>query len=114
MVVTSLVTFGVSLLIGAIGIYVGANLVADVQSYSYALVTALIGGILWGIVEFFVPLIGGLVAFIAYLWVVNNRYPGGWIDAILITLVAWVAVVVTLIILSTIGLGGLEAYGVPG
>ncbi len=114
MVVTSLVTFGVSLLIGAIGIYVGASLVADVQSYSYALVTALIGGILWGIVEFFVPLIGGLVAFIAYLWVVNNRYPGGWIDAILITLVAWVAVVVTLVILSTIGLGGLEAYGVPG
>jgi heme/copper-type cytochrome/quinol oxidase subunit 2 len=114
MVVTSLVTFGVSLIIGAIGIYVGASLVSDVENFSYALVTALVGGILWGIIEFFVPLIGGLVAFIVYLWLVNNRYPGGWIDAILITLVAWLAVIITLVILSAVGVEGLEAYGVPG
>lgn len=113
MVVGSIITFVVSLLIGGIGIYVGAKVVADVEDYSYALVTALIGGILWGIVEFFVPLIGGLVAFLAYLWIVNRRYPGGWIDALLITLVAWLAVVITLVILSTIGLGGFGAYGVP-
>ncbi len=114
MVVGSIITFVVSLLIGGIGIYVGAKIVADVEDYSYALITALIGGILWGIVEFIVPIIGGLVAFIAYLWLINRRYPGGWIEAILITLIAWIAIFATLVILSTIGLGGFEAYGVPG
>ncbi|MCL9814936.1 hypothetical protein [Natranaeroarchaeum aerophilus] len=114
MVVSSLITFVVSLFIGGIGIYVGAKVVADVEDYSYALITALIGGILWGVVEFIVPFIGGLVAFIAYLWLINRRYPGGWIDAILITLIAWLAIFVTLVILSMVGLGGFDAYGVPG
>lgn len=114
MVVGSIITFVVSLLIGGIGIYVGAKIIADVEDFPYALITALIGGILWGIIEFFVPIIGGLVAFIAYLWIINRRYPGGWIEAILITLIAWIAVVVTLVILSTIGLDAVGAYGVPG
>lgn len=113
MVVGSLIVFGVSLLIGGIGIYVGAKIVSDVEDYTYALVTAFIGGVLWGIIEFFVPFIGGLVAFIAYLWVINRRYPGGWIEALLITLIAWIAVAAVVVLLSLVGLGGFDAYGVP-
>lgn len=114
-VVASIVVFLVSLLIGGFGIYVGAKVIVDVEDYTYAIATALIGGLLWGVIEFFVPLIGGILAFIAYLWIVNRRYPGGWIEAILITLVAWLAVVVVVFVLSLLipGMESLGAYGVP-
>lgn len=115
MVLGSIVAFVVSLLIGGLGIYLGAKFVVDVEDFGYALVTALIGGLLWGIVQFFVPLIGGIVALIAYLWLINRRYPGGWLEAILITLVAWIAVVAVFVVLSLFvpGIEGLGAYGVP-
>ena len=115
MVLGSIVAFVVSLIIGGLGIYVGARIVADVEDFTYALGTALIGGLLWAVVQFFVPFIGGLVALIAYLWLINRRYPGGWIDAILITLVAWLAVVVVFVVLSIFipGIEGLGAFGVP-
>lgn len=114
MVLSSVVVFVVNLLIGAIGIYVGAKVIADVEDYTYAIGTALIAGILWAIIEFVVPLIGGILALIAYLWVINRRYPGGWIEAILIALIAWISVVVVFVILSFLGFGAdLGAFGVP-
>lgn len=117
MVVGSVIVFVVSLLIGALGIYVGAKVVAGVEDYTYAIVTALIGAIVWGVVGFFfgwVPLLGPLLVFIAYLAVINWRYPGGWVDAIVITLIAWIAVLVVLYVLALGGLVSFDAVGVPG
>ncbi|SNZ02462.1 hypothetical protein SAMN06269185_0028 [Natronoarchaeum philippinense] len=116
MVLASIVVFVVSLLIGGLGIYFGAKVVVDVEDYTYAIGTALIGGLLWAIIEFFVPLVGGLLAFFAYLWIINRRYPGGWIEAILIALVAWLAVTVVFVLLAILLPGinsGLSAFGVP-
>jgi hypothetical protein len=82
MVVGSLIVFAVSLLIGAIGIYTGARVVADVDSYPYAIIAALIGAIVWGLSGFlfgWIPLLGPILVFIAYLAVINWRYPGGWV-----------------------------------
>ena len=115
--IDSLVVFAVSLLIGALGIYVSASLIVDAQDYTYAIVTALIGAIVWGVVGFFlgwIPLLGPLLVFIAYLAVINARYPGGWTQAIGITLVAWISVLVVLYILAIVGVTGFEAAGVPG
>jgi hypothetical protein len=49
-IVDSVVVFVVSLLIGALGIYVGARAVVGSDDYSYATVTALIGAIVWVVV----------------------------------------------------------------
>ncbi|WP_276257042.1 hypothetical protein [Halomontanus rarus] len=117
MVVDSIVVFVVSLLIGALGIYVGASLIVDSDDYTYAIVTALIGAIVWGVVGFFlgwIPLLGPILVFIAYLTVINWRYPGGWVEALAITLVAWLSVLVVLYILAFVGLTAFEAAGVPG
>ena len=117
MVVDSIVVFVVSLLIGAIGIYAGARVIVDADDYTYAIVTALIGAIVWGLVGFFfgwVPLLGPLLVFVAYLAVINARYPGGWVEAIGITFVAWLAVFVVLYILAFAGVTGFDAVGVPG
>lgn len=116
-VVDSLIVFIVSLLIGAVGIYLGARVVTDTDDYSYALVTALIGSIIWALVSVFlgwIPLLGPLAALIAYIGVINYRYPGGWGNAIVIALIAWVASVLVVFVLGVIGVTAFEATGVPG
>lgn len=111
--VDSLVVFVVSLLIGALGIYVGARVISDVDDYGHAIVTALIGALAWAVVSW-IPLVGAVLALIVYLAVINWRYPGGWVDAILITLVAWIASAVVLYVLGALGLFRFGAFGVPG
>lgn len=113
----SLVVFVVSLLIGALGIYVGARAVAGVDDYSYAVVTALVGAIVWVVASFFlgwVPLLGPVLALLAYVAVINWRYPGSWLNAVAIALVAWVSAFAVLYVLSLLGLTTFEAMGVPG
>lgn len=112
-VIDTVIVFIVSLLIGALGLYVGARVIVDVDDYGHAIVTALVGAIAWAIVSW-IPLIGALVALIVYLAVVNWRYPGGWVDAILITLIAWIAAAAVLYVLSFLGFVSFGAFGVPG
>ncbi|ELY39252.1 hypothetical protein [Natronorubrum tibetense] len=115
--IESLVVFAVSLLIGAIGIYAGAKVIVDSEDYTYALVTALLGAIIWGVVGFFfgwIPLLGPLLVFVAYLAIINARYPGGWVDAAAITIVAWLSVLIVLYVLALVGVTGFDAVGVPG
>ncbi len=115
--VDSLVVLAVSVLIGALGIYVGARVIADHDDYSYAIVTAVIGAVVWAVVAFFfgwVPLLGPVLALFAYVLVINSRYPGGWVNAVGISLVAWVAALAVLYVLAAIGVSSFEAVGVPG
>lgn len=115
--IDSAIVFVVNLLIGALGIYVGARVLTNTDDYSHALVTALIGAVVWTLVAFligWIPLLGPIVALIAYVAVVNYRYPGGWLNAIGIALIAWVASLVVLALLATLGVTTFEAVGVPG
>lgn len=115
--IDNLIVFAVSLLIGALGIYLGAKVIVDAADYTYAIITALIGAIIWGLVGFFfgwIPLLGPLLVFVAYLTVINARYPGGWVDAAAITIVAWISVLAVLYVLAVLGVTGFDAVGVPG
>lgn len=113
----SIIVFVVSLLIGALGIYVGGQIVTDSRDYTYAIVTALIGAVIWAIAGFLVgwiPLLGPILVLLAYIAVINWRYPGGWLEAALIALIAWVATLVVLYMLALMNIGAFEAVGVPG
>ncbi|WP_222916521.1 hypothetical protein [Natrinema sp. SYSU A 869] len=115
--IASAVVFVVSLLIGALGIYAGARVIVGRGDYDHAIVTALIGAIVWAIVGFvvgWIPLVGPLLALIAYVGVINWRYPGDWTAAAMIGLVAWVTVLIALYVLAVLGITGFEAVGVPG
>lgn len=115
--IDSVIVFVVSLLVGALGVYVGARVITDYEDYTYAIVTALIGAVIWAIVGFlfgWIPLLGPLLVLIAYVAVINYRYPGGWGNAILISLIAWIASIVVLSLLALVGIGAFEAFGVPG
>jgi len=115
--IDSAVVFVVSLLIGALGIYVGARVITDVDDYTYAIVTALIGAVVWVLVALFlgwIPFLGPLLALVAYVAVINYRYPGGWVPAIGIALIAWLASIIVVYVLAVLGLTAFDAVGVPG
>lgn len=114
--IDSAIVFVVSLLIGALGIYIGARVITGHDDYTYAIITALIGALIWAIVGFlfgWIPLLGPILVLIAYVAVINWRYEGGWLNAILIALIAWVATFLVLYVLASVGIGTFEAIGVP-
>jgi hypothetical protein len=116
-IIDSLVGFVVSLLVGGFGIYVGGRVVVGEGDFEHAVVTALVGAVVWAVVGLFlgwIPLVGLLLTLGAYVAVVNWRYPGGWVAAAGIALVAWVASLLVLAVLSVLGVGSLSAFGVPG
>ncbi|ELZ19475.1 hypothetical protein [Natrinema limicola] len=108
-----LVAFLVALLVGGLAIFISARVVVDVDNYSHALVTALLGAITWALTSW-VPLLGPILALIAWIWVINWRYPGGWGTAAVIGLVAWLAALVILFVLNAVFRLGVGAFGVPG
>jgi len=113
----SIIVLLVNLLIGTIAIYAGARLVIDADTgVGRAAVTALLGALAWALVSFFVgwiPLLGPLLTLLAWIGVINWQYPGGWMSAVGIGLLAWLISVAVLVALSTVGLVGVDALGVP-
>ena len=116
----SLLVFAVSLLVGGLGIHVGAKLALKPRGYSYAVVTALFGALAWVLVEMLLTRldIGGLlssvVALLVWVWVIRRRYRVGWIRASILAVGAWVAAVVVLFLLALFGFTDFRALGVPG
>jgi len=119
-VLGSVVTFVISLLVGGLGIYVGARVMTGRSDFEQAVWTALFTAFGVAVVSLLVgwiPFLGGILAtilgFLVYLGIINWRYPGGWIDAVGIALIAWIAAVVVLTLLGPI-VGGIDAFGVAG
>lgn len=117
MVLGSIIVFVVGLLIGALGIYFGARVIAGVEDYTYAIITALLGAIIWAVLGFFIgwiPFLGPLIVLLAYIGVIHWRYPGGWIQAAAIALVAWVTILIVLWLLTIFNVAAPDVVGVPG
>lgn len=109
----SLVAFVVALLVGGAAIYISANIVAGVDDYSHAVFTALVGAIAWALTAW-IPLVGPVLALVAWIWVINWRYRGGWVDAAIIGVVAWLAALGILFVLNSVLGLGVGAFGIPG
>lgn len=111
--VGSLIAFIVALLVGGLAIYISARVIVGVEDYSHAVITALIGAIAWALTSW-LPLIGPIIALIVWIAVINWRYPGNWIKAVLIGLVAWISAIVILFLLNEVLGLGIGAFGIPG
>lgn len=112
-----LVVFVVSALIGGLGIYAGGRVVTGRGDYGHAVITALLGALVWTVASALfgdVRLVGPVLTMLAYVAVVKWRYGSGWLEAGGIALVAWVAALVVLSLLATAGVTGFDAVGVPG
>ena len=109
----SLVAFVVSLLVGGLAIFIAASVVSGTQNYEYAVFTALIGAIVWGIVELLlssVPLIGEFLPLIAWVAVIKWRYGESWVNAGIIGYIAWGAAI---LVLTVLPMAGIDAVGIP-
>lgn len=120
-IIGSVVTFVISLVVGGIGIYVGAQVMTGKGGFEQAIWTALLTALGWTVVSLLVgwiPLLGGLLAtllgFAVYLGIINARYPGGWGNALGIALIAWLASVVVLTLVGWLFPGEVGALGVAG
>lgn len=111
--IDSLIVFAVSLALGSIGIYIGGRLVTGASDVTRAVMAALTGAILWALLAW-LPFIGPILALLAWITLINFYYSGGWVNAILIGITAWLATVAILYLLSIGGVAELEAMGVPG
>nr|WP_115865102.1 hypothetical protein [Halorussus litoreus] len=122
-----LIGFVVALLIGAFGIYVGARVIVDRNDYEYAILTALVGALVWWVITglfgliTWIPILGdiasvvaSLLALLAWVYVINARYPGGWGKAIGIGVVAWLSVWIVLVVLEALQIVDAGAIGIPG
>ncbi len=109
----SIVAFVVALLVGGLAIYISASLIADVQDYSHAVVTAFLGAIGWALFSW-IPIVGTLLALVVWIGVINWRYPGGWTNAAIIGFVAWLSALALLFVLNSVFRLGIGAFGVPG
>ena len=109
--------FVASLIVVSIATYASTAVLTDASSYGHSLVTALLTSIVWFGVTYFTGgtfvVAGPILAIIAYVAVVNWRYPGGWGRAGTITVVAWIATFVILYVLAVLGFSSFGAPGVP-
>lgn len=109
----SVVAFVIALLVGGLAIFISANAIVGVKDYSHAVITAFVGAIAWALTAW-IPLIGPLIALVVWVGVINWRYPGGWIKAAMIGIVAWLAALVILFVTNAVFGLGIGAFGVPG
>ena len=112
-IVGSVIAFVIALLIGGLAIYISARLVVDVDDYSHAVVTAVLGAIGWALTAW-IPLIGPLIALIVWVAVIKWRYPGGWVNAAIIGLGAWLSALLILWVVNAVLGLGIGAFGIPG
>jgi len=108
-----LVVFAGSLLVGGVAIHAAATQFGAAGEYGDAVLTALLGAIAWSLLDG-IPLVGGLLALVAWVAVIKWRYPVGWLRASLVGVGAWAVATVVLAGLAILGVGSLDALGVPG
>lgn len=117
-IISAVFVFLISLLVGTAAIHAGARLMIDRDTgFRRAAITAIIGAIIYTVVGFFfgwIPLLGPLLMLIAWVGVINWQYPGGWITAAGIGIIAWIAAILILFALATLNIVTPEALGIPG
>jgi hypothetical protein len=111
-IIGGLVSFVIALLIGGLAISLSARVIVDVDDYSHAVITAVLGAIGWGLTSW-VPLLGPLIALVVWVGVINWRYPGGWTRAAAIGFIAWLAASVILFVTNSLFRLGIGAFGIP-
>jgi len=116
-IVSGVLVFLVSLLVGTVAIALGAQVLVDRDTgFRRAAITALVGALVYSLIGVFlgwIPLLGPILMLLAWVGVINWQYPGGWGTALGIAFVAWLAAVLILYGLAVVGIAT-DAFGIPG
>jgi hypothetical protein len=108
-----LLGFALGVLVGGLALFVSSRFLAGIKDYDHAVLTALLGALLWALLSP-IPLLGPVVALVGWVAILKWRYPVGWLRAGAVGAAAWATAVVVVAALELIGLGAVSAVGVPG
>ena len=107
----------VNLIVGTLAIYAGAKLIIDRGTgIGRAAAVALVGALAWAFVAYslgWLPVVGPLLALLAWVGIINVAYPGGWPTAAAVGFVAWLVAAGVLWVFASVGLVSYGALGVP-
>ena len=98
-----IISFLIGLAISTILIYIVTKLLGEKEGLKIALLAALLGSIMFGIVSFIfgngiiAAAIGGIIWLVALKWL----YSTGWLKAILIAVVLWIVISIVGVFLPT-------------
>lgn len=110
----------VSLLVGGLAIHVGAIVALKSRDYTHAVVTAALGSLAWWLLDLALSEVGfgsgslaSLLGLVVWIGVLKWRYRTNWPRAAVIGIGAWIAALVALAVLASLGVTGVGAYGIP-
>lgn len=101
------------LLVGGLALFAGSKFLAEPRGYDHAVLTAIIGAVAWALLAP-IPLLGPVIALVAWVGILKWRYPVGWLRAAGVGAAAWAAAVVVIAALELVGVDAVSAIGVPG
>lgn len=99
-----LIEFLIAWFVSGVAIYLALKIFPGKQrreTLGSSMAAALIGAVIFAVLNWLIPLVGGLVALVAWLWVLKNMFGVGWLGAAAIAFLVW--------LLSTI----VGLFGIP-
>lgn len=108
-----LLGFALGVLVGGFALFVSSRFLADVKGYDHAVLTAIIGALVWALLAP-IPLLGPVIALVGWIAILKWRYPVGWLRAGAVGAAAWATAVVVVAALQLVGIDAVSAIGVPG
>jgi hypothetical protein len=103
-VLEALIGFLISLIISSIIIYIAAKLFGEKEGFGTAILTALVGAIIFSLTSYFIGIgwVAALIGGIAWLIALGSLYKIGWIKSFVIAVVIWIFAIIVSLILPTI------------
>lgn len=112
----SVIKLIVGLVVGTLGIHVGALVILGESTLATAASTAVGGAVVWFLASHFfgwLPLLGLILTFIVWLGFINGQYPGGLETTAKIAGIAWAASIAADQLLKILGFRNPDAVGIP-
>ncbi len=97
--------FLLSWLISSFIIYLAVRLFGEKERFGTAVVTALIGAIIYALAYFLIPIgwVAAVIGGIAWLIALGSLYKMGWLRSFVIALVIWIFAAIVGLLLPTVG-----------
>jgi hypothetical protein len=119
----AVVGFVASMIIGTVATYLATGILLGEGSIGHSFVTALIASAVWIGATYFISgyvafsgwalALGPLLGLIAYIVVIDLRYPGSIVTATGVSVLTWVIDFALLYALAVLGFQAFEIVGVP-
>lgn len=91
------------MVISAIVVYVASKLLGETEGFGTAILTAFVGAIIYLVMGLLLPgIIGSLLALLGWLLALKYFYSIGWLKAALMAIVIWIFAVIVGFLLPTL------------